>query len=172
MPEIAWIMAPTTSPSSATWPSISFARSRQRAPCASRSSGPDGRTHISPKSSLKSEMRSPCTGGYRDIEANPLSVPAVSLEEQRGHGLQVRGEIDARQVIGAIEQFLRHRHGADAPERVPEVGVDIRDHAPGLQAQQAEDGLHVVPDAVMDLSEQQVTFGQGFLQAHVAAHQL
>src|SRR3954447_26727959 len=60
MPEIAWIMAPTTSLSSATWPSISFARSRQRAPCASRSSGPDGRTHISPKSSLKSEMRLPC----------------------------------------------------------------------------------------------------------------
>jgi hypothetical protein len=24
----------------------------------------------------------------------------------------------------------------------------------------------------MDLSEQEVTFGQGFLQAHVAAHQL
>src|SRR3954466_8017404 len=63
MPEIAWIMAPTTSPSSATWPSISFARSRQRAPCASRSSGPDGRTHISPKSSPKSEMRLPCNEG-------------------------------------------------------------------------------------------------------------
>src|SRR3954464_13662655 len=35
-------MAPTTSPSSATWPSISSARSRQRDPCASRSSGRDG----------------------------------------------------------------------------------------------------------------------------------
>src|SRR3954454_25022818 len=60
MPEIAWIMAPTTSLSSVTWPSISFARSRPRAPCASRSSGRDGRTHISPKSSPKSEMRLPC----------------------------------------------------------------------------------------------------------------
>src|SRR3954471_5402752 len=59
MPEIAWIMAPTTSLSSVTWPSISFARSRPRAPCASRSSGRDGRTHISPKSSPKSEMRLP-----------------------------------------------------------------------------------------------------------------
>src|SRR6187431_1965077 len=59
MPEIAWIMAPTTSPSSATWLSTSSARSRPRAPCASRSSGPDGRTHTSPKSSPKSEMRLP-----------------------------------------------------------------------------------------------------------------
>src|SRR3954453_6965506 len=59
MPEIAWTMVPTTSLSSATWPSISCARSRQRAPYASRSSGPDGRTHISPKSSLKFEVRSP-----------------------------------------------------------------------------------------------------------------
>src|SRR3954462_8805223 len=59
MPAIASTTAPTTSPSSATWPSISFARSRQRAPCASRSSGRDGRTHSSPKSSLKFEMRLP-----------------------------------------------------------------------------------------------------------------
>src|SRR3954464_14190276 len=59
MPAIASTTAPTTSPSSATWLSISFARSRQRAPCASRSSGRDGRTHSSPKSSLTFEMRLP-----------------------------------------------------------------------------------------------------------------
>src|SRR4051795_6966196 len=59
MPAIASTTAPTTSPSSATWPSISSARSRPRAPCASRSSGRDGRTHSSPKSSLKFEMRLP-----------------------------------------------------------------------------------------------------------------
>src|SRR3954466_8832234 len=59
MPAIVSTTAPTTSPSSATWLSISFARSRQRAPCASRSSGRDGRTHSSPKSSLKFEMRLP-----------------------------------------------------------------------------------------------------------------
>src|SRR4051812_9360702 len=61
MPAIASTTAPTTSPSSATWLSISFARSRQRAPCASRSSGRDGRTHSSPKSSLKFERRLPCS---------------------------------------------------------------------------------------------------------------
>src|SRR4051812_38185235 len=61
MPETAWTTVPTTSPSSATWPSISSARSPPKAPCASRSSGQDGRTRSSPKSSPKSEMRLPCT---------------------------------------------------------------------------------------------------------------
>src|SRR3982751_5962745 len=74
MPEIAWIMVPTTSPSSATWPSISFARSRQRAPCASRSSGLDGRTHTSPKSSPKSEMRLPCR---RILDQAPNGVSPI-----------------------------------------------------------------------------------------------
>src|SRR4051794_5821907 len=61
MPAIASTTAPTTSPSSATWPSISSARSHQRAPCASRSSVPDGRTHPAQKPPLKFKMRWPAS---------------------------------------------------------------------------------------------------------------
>src|SRR4051812_34964071 len=77
MPAIASTTAPTTSPSSATWLSISFARSRQRAPCASRSSGRDGRTHSSPKSSLKFEMRLPCR----------QPAKGADRPEPKGHGI-------------------------------------------------------------------------------------
>src|SRR3954451_22853004 len=88
MPEIAWIMAPTTSLSSVTWPSISFARSRPRAPCASRSSGRDGRTHISPKSSPKSEMRLPWGQGIATIyDRDILFYAAGILREKIKEGI-------------------------------------------------------------------------------------
>src|SRR4051812_42838348 len=105
MPEIAWIMAPTTSLSSVTWPSISFARSRPRAPCASRSSGPDGRTHISPKSSPKSEMRLPCA--YLDFDGLPGQSRRRVSNTQESHAalaaLLSGSRGDDRDVVVVLE---------------------------------------------------------------------
>src|SRR3954451_7234665 len=120
MPEIAWIMAPTTSLSSVTWPSISFARSRPRAPCASRSSGRDGRTHISPKSSPKSEMRLPWLLSGSGVMGSGLVVNRPREAESLGVGPD--RAVDPLVALGAEES---ENHGGpdqvDDPARRGEV---------------------------------------------------
>src|SRR3954468_22664974 len=107
MPAIASTTAPTTSPSSATWPSISSAKSRLKAPCASRSSGPDGRTHTSPKSSLKFEMRLPC-----EAVLTWSGVAGVN-----------KAYYDIARTLGASERFLVLK--VAVPGAMPHVFVGL-----------------------------------------------
>src|SRR3954462_7365936 len=138
MPAIASTTAPTTSPSSATWPSISFARSRQRAPCASRSSGRDGRTHSSPKSSLKFEMRLPWSLDWFHVAMRlrhaektagtlPIDTPerenaraVIVAEVDRLHGRIWNGKAkDAQITLERIRKLMPAFHGDGGRKKDP-----------------------------------------------------
>src|SRR3954468_19625942 len=121
MPETAWTTVPTTSPSSATWPSISSARSPPKAPCASRSSGQDGRTRSSPKSSPKSEMRLPCRDAFlefcrprierRDVRVDRFDRFECCLLQQLGNLVVRTGEMRGPHLVLPVADPDAQHHG-------------------------------------------------------------
>src|SRR3954469_194946 len=165
MPEIAWIMAPTTSPSSATWPSISSARSRQRAPCASRSSVPDGRTHISPKSSPKSEMRLPwvlrsfvCTSQGRR-SSSILCGSEHPVAQKFKSGTAVHGSFDDLQPV----DLPLDRAGAPGQRQGGMDGIAVLAKASGEALEAArlgspDPGVELIGKALLDHGRER--FGQ------------
>src|SRR4051812_33540857 len=127
MPETAWTTAPTTSPSSATWPSISSARSPPKAPCASRSSGQDGRTRSSPKSSPKSEMRLPWEWCYLyraiDRDGNLVDVYLSETRDMAAAKAFLRSARSVTQV--EPEQVTTDGHTSYPKAIAEELGTDV-----------------------------------------------
>src|SRR5690606_12406425 len=95
-----------------------------------------------------------------DLRCNHPRGDPTRLATVRGHqvideGTQVRTQLDAREVLGLVEQLMDQRHRLDAALALDEslarqLAADRRD----LQVEQARDHLEVVLHAVVNLAEQ------------------
>ncbi len=88
-----------------------------------------------------------------------------------GQGAEVAGEVDARGLIGSIEQFVNQTHRADARKRFIEWPPHLRRQTCGLELQQAGDHLKVVFDAMVDFSVEDFLVSDRFGQPLIGPSQ-